>query len=97
MSTAEAIIIAGGLGTRLGNMTELQQKCLIQVEDKPILGHILDSLVAAFGSVRAIVAVGYLADTVVDYLSKNTQKNVHIVYSPHVGGTQPMGCISSGS
>ena len=41
-SMPQVVILAGGLGTRLGKMTEKIPKSLIEVSGKPILTHILD-------------------------------------------------------
>ncbi len=38
----QVVILAGGLGTRLGQITESIPKSLVKVDDKPIISHILD-------------------------------------------------------
>jgi len=35
----EAIVFAGGLGKRMGEFTRSHQKCMLQVDGKPILEH----------------------------------------------------------
>ena len=37
----KAIILAGGLGTRLGNLTESIPKPMVKIDNKPILYHIM--------------------------------------------------------
>ncbi len=39
-----AILLAGGLGSRLGDLTKTTPKPLIKVADKPIIEHIVDNL-----------------------------------------------------
>ena len=57
----QVVIMAGGLGTRLGSMTEKTPKSLIEVNGKPILSHILD-WAQAQGCLNALVLTGHLAE-----------------------------------
>lgn len=59
--TTEAIILAGGRGTRLGSITEATPKPLIPVAGRPFLFHVLDYLVSQ-GITHVVLAIGYLAD-----------------------------------
>lgn len=54
-----AVILAGGRGVRMGELTDDQQKCMLPVEGKPILGHIIDNLEEAFGEAKLVIATGY--------------------------------------
>lgn len=60
----EVIILAGGQGSRLGELGRETQKCLLPIDGMPMLGHILDSLIDAFGSIDLKVAVSYKSDQV---------------------------------
>ncbi|MBE7560893.1 NTP transferase domain-containing protein [bacterium] len=62
-----AVIPAAGEGTRLRPHTHTLPKVLVDVAGKPILGHILDQLVAA-GISRVVLIVGYLGDLVEEYV-----------------------------
>ena len=53
--------MAGGLGTRLGTMTEQTPKSLIQVNGKPILTHILD-WAHKQGCLNALVLTGHMGE-----------------------------------
>ena len=66
----KAIIPVAGVGTRLRPHTFSHPKVLLNVAGKPIIGHIMDKLIAA-GIDEAIVIVGYLGDMVEDWLLKN--------------------------
>jgi NDP-sugar pyrophosphorylase family protein len=57
----QVVVLAGGLGTRLGSLSERVPKCLIEVAGRPILSHILD-WVAAQGCTRALVLIGHLGE-----------------------------------
>ncbi|MCG8343590.1 MAG: NTP transferase domain-containing protein [Chlorobiales bacterium] len=63
----KAIIPVAGVGTRLRPHTFSQPKVLLNVAGKPIIGHIMDKLIAS-GIDEVIVIVGYLGDMVESYL-----------------------------
>lgn len=65
-----AIIPVAGIGTRLRPHTFTLPKVLVNVAGKPILGHILDTLVAQ-GVNSATIITGYLGDLVEDYVRSN--------------------------
>ena len=66
----KAIIPVAGVGSRLRPHTFSHPKVLLNVAGKPIIGHIMDKLIAA-GIDEAIVIVGYLGDMVEEWLTKN--------------------------
>lgn len=55
----EAIILVGGLATRLGKMARETPKALMPVAGKPVIAHQVDMLAAA-GVTRLILASGHL-------------------------------------
>lgn len=57
----QVVILAGGLGTRLGDLTKQMPKSLIQVGNKPILSHILD-WIDEQGCNRALILTGHLGE-----------------------------------
>jgi len=59
--TPQVVIMAGGLGTRLGEMTEWKPKSLIEVNGQPILTHILD-WARKQGCLNALVLTGHLGE-----------------------------------
>jgi len=58
-----AAVLAGGLGTRLREAVADKPKVLAQVNGRPFLAYLLDTLAGA-GVRRAILCTGYLADQV---------------------------------
>ena len=62
-----AIIPVAGQGTRLRPHTHTAPKVLLHVAGKPMLGHILDELVAV-GVRQATFVVGYLGEMIRDYV-----------------------------
>lgn len=62
----KVIILAGGLGTRLSEYTDLIPKPMVKIGGKPIIWHIMNSY-AKFGHKDFYIALGYKADLVKDY------------------------------
>lgn len=59
-----AIILAGGLGSRMGEATRKTPKSMLLVEGRPVLTHILDGLQKEFGHVRVVIATGHRDDVI---------------------------------
>jgi len=64
-----AIIPVAGFGTRLKPHTHTMPKVLLNVGDKPILGHILQKLVDE-KIYKATFITGYLGEKIIDYVHK---------------------------
>jgi glucose-1-phosphate cytidylyltransferase len=62
----KAVILAGGLGSRLSEETVLKPKPMVEVGGKPMLWHIMN-IYAAHGVEEFIVALGYRAEVVKEY------------------------------
>jgi glucose-1-phosphate cytidylyltransferase len=62
----EAVILAGGLGTRLREETEVRPKPMVMVGGTPILLHIM-RIYRRFGVKRFIVCLGYKGEVVRDF------------------------------
>jgi len=61
-----AMILCGGQGTRLRDVTELLPKPMVPVGPQPIIWHIMKNY-AAFGVRRFILCLGYKRETFIDY------------------------------
>ncbi|MEM1099422.1 MAG: sugar phosphate nucleotidyltransferase, partial [Planctomycetota bacterium] len=61
-----AMILCGGQGTRLRDVTELLPKPMVSIGPQPIVWHIMKSY-AAFGVKRFILCLGYKREAFVDY------------------------------
>ncbi len=66
----KALIPVAGIGSRLRPHTHTQPKSLIPVAGKPILAHIVDSLIEV-GIDEFIFIIGYLGDKIEQYISIN--------------------------
>jgi len=79
MITKEAIILAGGLGTRLQDVLPGIPKCMAPVKGKPFLSYVLDYLIDQEID-KVILSVGYLKDQIINYFGDN-YKNLSIEYA----------------
>lgn len=68
-----AVIPVAGIGSRLRPHTYTLPKVLINVAGKPIIGHIMDSLIEA-GFTDVTVIVGYMGDMIEEYVSRHYRK-----------------------
>ena len=62
----KVVILAGGLGTRLAEETEVRPKPMVPIGGKPILWHIM-KYYASFGFKEFVVALGYKGDDIKRY------------------------------
>jgi mannose-1-phosphate guanylyltransferase len=89
MPRTKALLLAGGLGTRLRPLTETTPKCLIPVAGKPMLDYWLDALEAA-GVEDALLNTHHLRDAVKTWLdTANARRRVRITesYEPELLGS----------
>jgi glucose-1-phosphate thymidylyltransferase len=73
-----AIIPVAGIGSRLRPHTYTIPKVLINVAGKPIIGHIMDKVIAD-GFDAATIVVGYLGDKIKEYINANYSIQVDFV------------------
>jgi len=64
-----ALLLAAGLGSRLGPLTEALPKCLVSVSGVPILERLLRAL-DGHGFERLVIVTGYRAESISDYLGE---------------------------
>jgi glucose-1-phosphate cytidylyltransferase len=64
----KAVILAGGLGTRIAEETHLKPKPMIEVGGKPILWHIM-KLYSAYGVSEFIICCGYKGYVIKEYFA----------------------------
>jgi NDP-mannose synthase len=75
----QAVILAGGKGSRLGPYTTVLPKPLLPVGDRAILDVVVRQL-AAYGFADITLAVGYLAHLVQAVFADGSDKGVSITY-----------------
>lgn len=69
-----AVILAGGLGTRIREETEFKPKPMVEIGGRPILWHIMKHL-SYYGVDRFIICVGYKGDIIRDYFLNYRSRN----------------------
>ena len=76
----QAVILAGGKGTRLLPFTKVFPKPLVPLGDKPIIDTIIRQL-KHFGFQRLTMAVGHMAEMIQTYVRNGEQYGLQIDYS----------------
>ena len=76
----QAVILAGGLGTRLRGLVEGIPKPMIEIAGRPFLEYLLLQ-VAAYGIRDVVLCLGHLAHVVRSYFGRGRQFGVSISYS----------------
>jgi NDP-sugar pyrophosphorylase family protein len=74
------IILAGGLGTRLGALSRHTPKALMPLADKPFIYHQL-RLLALKGVKRVIICAGYLGELIENVVGQGQQFGLKVNYS----------------
>jgi glucose-1-phosphate cytidylyltransferase len=64
----KAVILAGGLGSRLSEETALRPKPMVEVGERPILWHIMN-IYSAYGINDFVICLGYKGNVIKDYFA----------------------------
>ena len=85
-STMNAIILCGGLSTRLGDITKAVPKILLPIGDKTVLDWQLDML-HTLGVTEVVLAAGHLSDVLKAAVGdeRNGMKLIHVVEENKLG------------
>lgn len=76
----KAMILAAGLGTRLGELTQNKPKALVELNGKPMLEHVILKL-KSFGISEIIINVHHYADMIEHFVVENQFFGCNIVFS----------------
>ena len=76
----KVVILAGGLGTRLGNETLNKAKILIDIAGKPFISRQLNYL-SDQGIKDIVICVGHLGHQIKDYIGNGSKYNLKVSYS----------------
>jgi histidinol-phosphate phosphatase family protein len=75
----QIVILAGGRGTRLGDITKTIPKPMVPFYQKPFLEYLLKYF-RDQGGKKFLILLGYLADTVIEYFGNGEQLGIEIEY-----------------
>jgi D-glycero-alpha-D-manno-heptose 1-phosphate guanylyltransferase len=87
MKLPTAVILAGGLGTRLASVSDGIPKALMPIGSRPFLDYLLRYLSSA-GTADVVLSVGHLADRIEDFAGTGGQWGIRIRYSREM---EPLG------
>jgi len=76
----QAVILAGGRGTRLGLLTADRPKPMVEVAGRPFLWHQIE-LLRDQGFTKILLLLGYLPHTITEYFGDGSSLGVDISYS----------------
>ena len=72
------VILCGGLGSRLGELTKKIPKPMVKIGKKPILSHIMETY-QKYGYKKFIIAAGYKKEIIEDYYKDTKEFDIQIV------------------
>ena len=70
----KVVILAGGLGSRLGSLTSNIPKPMIMIKNKPIIYHIMETY-SSYGFNDFIIALGYKGNIIKEYFKNFYAEN----------------------
>ena len=76
----QAVILAGGRGTRLGEIGQRMPKAMVPFDGKPFLDYLLRRL-REQGFKRVLLLLGYKAEQIIDYCGNGARFGLKIDYS----------------
>ena len=82
----KAVILAGGLGTRLSEETRVKPKPMVEIGDRPILWHIMKIYHSA-GVREFIICLGYKGFLIKEYFQNYTLQNASVTFDLKSGET----------
>jgi len=85
----QAVILAGGRGARLGDITREVPKPMVPIGNKPLLHHQVDLLIK-YGVRDIIILVNYMKDPIVAYFGDGSRFDAHIRYFEEIS---PLGTV----
>jgi len=79
----KAVILAGGLGTRLAEETTIRPKPMVEIGGRPILWHIM-KIYSAHGINDFIICCGYRGDVIKEYWANYLLHTADVTIEKHL-------------
>jgi glucose-1-phosphate cytidylyltransferase len=80
----KVVILAGGLGTRLAEETEVKPKPMVEIGERPILWHIMKHY-ASYGFKEFVIALGYKGDVIKRFFMEQATLQDHLTIKMQTG------------
>jgi len=80
----QAVILAGGLATRLRPLTKTVPKAMVPVNGRPFLAHLLE-LLGNSGITDVVLCVGYMGDQIKEYVRRGEKFGMKIRFGEEKG------------
>ena len=80
LGNIKVVILAGGLGSRLSELTKKIPKPMVKIGNKPLIEHIIQIYIKN-GFTNFIIAGGYKYEIIKNYFNnyKNTNININVI------------------
>lgn len=88
----QAVVLAGGLGTRMLPDTERVPKALLEIAGRPFLGWLLPRL-ACSGVDELVLCIGHLGDAIRDYVGDGARFGLRVRYADE--GARALGTLGA--
>ena len=75
----QAVILAAGMGKRLGDLTKNNTKCMVEVNGVPLIDRVLTQF-RPLGLSRVVIVVGYEGQKLMDYIGHRYDDSLKIEY-----------------
>ena len=75
----QAIILAAGMGKRLGTLTKENTKCMVSVNGVKLIDRLLGQL-SKLSLSKVVIVVGYEAKKLIDYIGNRYDNSLQIEY-----------------
>ncbi|MBI3616043.1 MAG: glucose-1-phosphate cytidylyltransferase [Candidatus Omnitrophica bacterium] len=92
----QAVILAGGMGTRFSEETAHRPKPMIPVGGRPILWHIMNHY-ASFGHTDFLLCLGYKSEVIRDYFLNYRMHHTDLEVELGTGKAAPIGSLPAES
>ena len=76
----QAVILAGGRGTRLSPITDHRPKPMIEFHGEPFMGYLVEML-RDQGFERVLMLLGYLPEVIMDHFGDGSRYGLEIEYA----------------
>ncbi len=80
----KAVILAGGMGTRLSEETGIRPKPMVEIGDKPVLWHIM-KIFSAHGVDEFVICCGYKGHMIKEYFANYALYNSDVTLDMAAG------------